>query len=47
VTVRDKSSDRDLLEAALVENVQREDLNPLEAAEAYARLKANSSSPRK
>jgi len=40
VTVRDKSSDRDLLEAALVENVQREDLNPLEAAEAYARLKA-------
>ena len=40
VTVREKSSDRDLLEAALVENVQREDLNPLEAAEAYARLKA-------
>src|SRR4030095_724668 len=40
VTVRDKSSDRDLLEAALVENVQREDLTPLEAAKAYARLKA-------
>jgi ParB family transcriptional regulator, chromosome partitioning protein len=39
VTVRDRSSDRDLLEAALVENVQREDLNVLEAAEAYARLR--------
>lgn len=40
VTVREKSSDRDLLEAALVENLQRQDLNPLEAAEAYARLRA-------
>lgn len=39
ITVREKSSDRDLLEAALVENLQREDLNVLEAAEAYARLK--------
>jgi ParB family chromosome partitioning protein len=39
VTVRQKSSDRDMLEAALVENVQREDLNVLEAAEAYARLR--------
>lgn len=39
ITIREKSSDRDLLEAALVENLQREDLNPLEAAEAYARLK--------
>ena len=39
VTVRDRASDRDLLEAALVENVQREDLNVLEAAEAYARLR--------
>ncbi len=39
ITVRDKASDRDLLEAALVENLQREDLNPLEAAEAYARLR--------
>jgi len=39
ISVRDKSSDRDLLEAALVENLQREDLNVLEAAEAYARLR--------
>jgi ParB family transcriptional regulator, chromosome partitioning protein len=39
ITVRAKTSDRDLLEAALVENVQREDLNVLEAAEAYARLR--------
>jgi len=39
VSMRDRSSDRDLLEAALVENVQREDLNVLEAAEAYARLR--------
>jgi len=39
VSVRERSSDRDLLEAALVENVQREDLNVLEAAEAYARLR--------
>ena len=39
ITVRAKSSDRDLLEAALVENLQREDLNVLEAAEAYSRLK--------
>jgi ParB family chromosome partitioning protein len=39
ITVREKSSDRDLLEAALVENLQREDLNIMEAAEAYARLR--------
>ncbi len=39
ITVREKSSDRDLLEAALVENLQREDLNILEAAEGYARLR--------
>jgi ParB family chromosome partitioning protein len=39
ITVREKSSDRDLLESALVENLQREDLNVLEAAEAYARLR--------
>jgi ParB family chromosome partitioning protein len=31
-------SDRETLEIALVENLQREDLNPLEEAEAYARL---------
>ena len=39
VTVREKKADKDLLEVALVENLQREDLNALEAAEAYARLK--------
>ncbi len=39
ISVREKASDRDLLELALVENLQREDLNPLEAAEAYARLR--------
>jgi ParB family chromosome partitioning protein len=39
VSVRQKSSDRDMLEAALVENLQREDLNVLEAGEAYARLR--------
>jgi ParB family transcriptional regulator, chromosome partitioning protein len=39
IVVRDRAGDRDLLEAALVENLQRDDLNPLEAAAAYARLK--------
>jgi ParB family chromosome partitioning protein len=39
IVVRDKRSDKDMLEAALVENLQREDLNPLEAAGAYARLR--------
>jgi ParB family transcriptional regulator, chromosome partitioning protein len=39
VVVREKASDRDLLEIALVENLQREDLNALEAAGAYSRLK--------
>jgi ParB family chromosome partitioning protein len=39
VVVREKKADKDLLEVALVENLQREDLNPLEAAEAYARLR--------
>ena len=39
VVFRERQSETDLLEAALVENLQREDLNPLDAAEAYARLK--------
>jgi ParB family chromosome partitioning protein len=39
VVWRERQSESDLLEVALVENIQREDLNPLEAAEAYARLK--------
>jgi ParB family chromosome partitioning protein len=33
-----EAADRDLLEIALVENVQREDLNALEEAQAYRRL---------
>ncbi len=32
------ATDRDVLEMALVENLQREDLNPIEEAEAYCRL---------
>ena len=39
VVWREKQSESELLEVALVENLQREDLNPLDAAEAYARLK--------
>jgi len=39
VVVREKPSDRELLELALVENLQREDLNAIEEAEAYGRLK--------
>jgi ParB family chromosome partitioning protein len=39
ITVRKQASDRDLLEIALVENLQREDLNALESAEAYLRLR--------
>ncbi len=37
IILRD-ASDRDVLEMALIENLQREDLDPLEEAEAYARL---------
>lgn len=37
VVVRDLS-DRDTLEIALIENVQRQDLNPIEEARAYRRL---------
>ena len=33
-----KAADRDVLEWALVENLQREDLNPIEEAAGYARL---------
>jgi ParB family transcriptional regulator, chromosome partitioning protein len=32
------ASDRDVLELALIENIQREDLNPIEEANAYRRL---------
>jgi ParB family chromosome partitioning protein len=39
VVVREVADDRELLEAALVENLQRSDLNPLEEAVAYRTLK--------
>ncbi|HEY0789505.1 MAG TPA: ParB/RepB/Spo0J family partition protein, partial [Chthoniobacterales bacterium] len=35
-----QASDRDVLEMALIENLQREDLNPIEEAVAYKRLAA-------
>lgn len=38
VVVREVSGDQELLELALVENVQRTDLNPVEEAEAYRAL---------
>ncbi len=34
-----QASDRDVLEMALIENIQREDLDPIEEAEAYDRLR--------
>jgi ParB family chromosome partitioning protein len=41
VVVREPAGDRELLELALVENLQRSDLNPLEEAEAYRTLAAS------
>jgi len=41
VVVRQVRDDRQLLELALVENVQRADLNPIEEAEAYRTLADN------
>jgi ParB family chromosome partitioning protein len=41
VVVREVRDDRQLLELALVENVQRADLNPIEEAEAYRMLAEN------
>ncbi|MGD2115084.1 MAG: ParB/RepB/Spo0J family partition protein [Acidobacteriota bacterium] len=38
VVVREVADDRELLELALVENLQRTDLNPVEEAEAYKTL---------
>lgn len=38
VVVREPTGDRQLLELALVENLQRTDLNPIEEAEAYRAL---------
>jgi ParB family chromosome partitioning protein len=38
VVVREINGDDELLELALIENVQRQDLNPIEEAEAYEKL---------
>ena len=40
-------TDREALEFGLIENVQRQDLSPLEEAEGYKRLLENSNIPRK
>jgi ParB family chromosome partitioning protein len=41
VVIRDLESDRQLLEMALVENLQRSDLNPVEEGEAYRSLQGS------
>ncbi len=41
VSIREVADERELLEMALVENLQRTDLNPIEEAAAYRRLAAD------